>query len=113
VVLNMIGRSYFSLGDYQKALGYYHQALPLARTTSDYQTEAAALTFAGDAYRLTSENEKALDYLSQALQGWQRIQDRRGEVGALSIVGRVYFQMGATQLFQLHHGPCAEVTEKR
>jgi len=61
----------FSLGEYQKALEYHHQALPLARAASDIQAEAATLTYIGDAYRLTSENEKALDYLSQALQGWQ------------------------------------------
>jgi tetratricopeptide (TPR) repeat protein len=94
VVLNMIGRSYFSLGEYQKALEYHHQALPLARAASDHQAEAATLTYIGDGYRLTSENEKAVDYLSQAVHAWQMIQDRRGEVGALNILARVYHQMG-------------------
>jgi CHAT domain-containing protein/tetratricopeptide (TPR) repeat protein len=94
VVLNLIGRSYFSLGEYKKALDYHHQALPIARAASDLQAEAATLTFIGDGYRLTTENENALANLNQAIQGWQTIQDRRGEVDALNILGRVYFQMG-------------------
>jgi CHAT domain-containing protein/tetratricopeptide (TPR) repeat protein len=94
VVLNLIGRSYFALGEYQKALAYHQQALPVARAASDLQAEAGTLTYIGDGYRLTTENEKALEYLSQAIQGWQTIQDRRGEVGALNILARVYHQMG-------------------
>jgi CHAT domain-containing protein len=94
VVLNKIGRAYFSLGDYQKALDYHSQALPLVRAAADHQAEAATLTYIGDGYRLTTENEKALEYLSPAVQRWQDIQDRRGEVGALNILARVYHQMG-------------------
>lgn len=94
VVLNLIGRGHFSLGEYQKALDYHQQALTLARAASDQQAEAATLTYIGDGYRLTTENEKALEYLAQAIQGWQSIQDRRGEAGTLNIVARVYYQMG-------------------
>lgn len=93
-VLNMIGRSYFALGDYQKALNYHQKALPLARALSDHEAEAATLTHIGDAYRLMAEKEKALEYLSQAILGWQSIEDRRGEVRALNFIARVYFQMG-------------------
>jgi CHAT domain-containing protein len=93
-VLNKLGRSHFSLGEYQKALDYHQQALPVARAASDLQAEAATLTYIGDAFRLLAENEKALEYLSQAIQGWQSIQDRRGEVGALNFIARVYYQMG-------------------
>jgi CHAT domain-containing protein len=94
IVLNMIGRSSFSLGEYQKAIDYHLQALPLAQAAADHQAEAAILTSLGDAYRLASEHEKALEQLGQAIQGWQSLQDRRGEVGALNIIARVYFQMG-------------------
>jgi len=92
VILNLIGRSYFAQGEYQKALDYHQQALPVARASSDHQAEAATLTYIGDAYRLMNENEKALEYLSQAIQGWQSLQDRRGEVTALNLLARVYFQ---------------------
>ncbi len=94
VVLNLIGRSYFSLGEYKKALEYHQKALPVARASSDYQAEAATLTYIGDAYRLLAENQKALESLSQAIQAWQNIQDRHGEVGALNLIARVYFRMG-------------------
>jgi CHAT domain-containing protein/Tfp pilus assembly protein PilF len=92
--LNKIGRTYFSLSDYQKALDYYQQALMLARAAADFQTQAETLTNAGDAYRLTTENDTAMEYLSQALQVWQTIQDRRGEAKALDVLARVYLQMG-------------------
>ncbi|PYS71338.1 MAG: hypothetical protein DMF69_10710, partial [Acidobacteria bacterium] len=94
IVLNRIGRNFFSSGQYQKALDHHQQALQLARTASDHQTEATALTYIGDSYRLTTENEKAADTLIKAVQGWQSLQDRRGEWRALNILGRVYFQMG-------------------
>ena len=94
IVLNLIGRSYFSLGEFQKALDYHLRALPFARSASDVQTEAATLTNIGDAYRLLTQHEKALEYLSLALTGWQTLQDRRGEVGALNIIARVYFLKG-------------------
>jgi CHAT domain-containing protein len=94
VVLNLVGRCYFSLGEYRHALEYHQQALPLARGASDLQAEAATLTYLGDGYRLTTENENALANLNQAIQGWQTIQDRRGEADALNILARVYFQMG-------------------
>jgi len=94
IVLNLIGRSYFSLGEFQKALDYHLRALPFARSASDVQTEAATLTNIGDAYRLLTQHEKALEYLGLALTGWQTLQDRRGEVGALNVIARVYFLKG-------------------
>jgi CHAT domain-containing protein/tetratricopeptide (TPR) repeat protein len=94
IALNLIGRSYSSLGEYRKSLDYYHQALSIARAISDREAEAATLAYLGDGYRQTAENEKALEYLTQAVEGWQIVQDRRGEVGALNILARVYFQLG-------------------
>ena len=94
VVLNLIGRSYFSMGEFRTALDYHQQALPLARAASDHQAEAATLNYLGDGHRLINENEKALEYLSTAILGWQSIQDRRGETEALKITAGVYFQMG-------------------
>jgi tetratricopeptide (TPR) repeat protein len=35
IVLNLIGRSYYSLGEFQKALDYHLRALPFARSASD------------------------------------------------------------------------------
>jgi len=94
IALNLIGRSYFSLGEYQKAIHYHLRSLPFARSASDLQTEAATLTNIGDAYRLLNQHEKALEYLSLALTGWQTLEDRRGEVAALNVIARVYFLKG-------------------
>ncbi len=93
-VLNKIARSYYFLGEYQKAIDYHNQALPFTRTTGDQQAEASTLVDLGQAYRLKPEHDRALDYLNQALQVWQLIQDRRGEWETLSILGRVHYLRG-------------------
>lgn len=94
VVLNKIGKSHYSLGEYQKAIDNHSQALPFARAAGDQQAEASTLHDLGQTYRLIPENDKALDYLNQALQMWQVIQDRRGEWETLVSLGRHYSQMG-------------------
>ena len=94
IVLNRIGRAYFSLGEYPKAPDYHQQALPLARATGDQHEEGVTLTQLGDAYRLTSENDKALEYSNQAVQIWQLIEDRRGEFEASNVIARVYYTIG-------------------
>jgi CHAT domain-containing protein len=81
VVLNAIGRTQFSLGDYPKAIESQEQALPLARAAGDQHEEATILNSLGQAHTLNSENRKSLSYLL-------------GEVETLNVLGRVYSVIG-------------------
>ena len=48
--LNNIGMVYDSLGEKQKALDYYNQALPIERAVGDRAGEAATLSNIGSVY---------------------------------------------------------------
>ena len=65
--LHNIGWAYDSLGEKQKALDYYNQALPIARAVGDRSLEATTLRNIGWAYDSLGEKQKALDYYNQAL----------------------------------------------
>jgi hypothetical protein len=66
--LYKIGVYYYALGERQKALDYYNQALPLLQVAGDCAGEAQTLTDIGDIYLDLGEKQKALDYHNQALQ---------------------------------------------
>jgi tetratricopeptide (TPR) repeat protein len=55
------------LGDRQRALEYYGQALPIAREVGDRAGEAAALNNIGLAYDGLGERRRALEFYGQAL----------------------------------------------
>ena len=58
---------YDSLGEKQKALDYYSQALLIERAVGDRSGEARTLHNIGFVYDSLGEKQKALDYYSQAL----------------------------------------------
>ena len=58
---------YDALGEKQKALDYYEQALPLYRQVGDRGGEATTLNNIGMVYSALGEKQKALDYYEQAL----------------------------------------------
>jgi tetratricopeptide (TPR) repeat protein len=76
--LNNIGKVYFDLGEKQKALEYFTQALALRRVVGDRAGEATTLNNIGKVYSDLGEKQKALEYYTQALastisyytQGW-------------------------------------------
>ena len=68
---------YAALGEKQKALEYYNQALPLVRAVGDRAGEAETL----EQHRVRStthlgEKQKALDYYNQALPLLRAVGDR-------------------------------------
>ncbi|CCH93607.1 Genome sequencing data, contig C274 [Microcystis aeruginosa PCC 9432] len=104
LVLTSLGRIYDDLGEKQKALDYYQQALPLWRavgaaegTQSARAGEAATLNNIGFVYADLGEKQKALDYYQQALPLWRAVGDRSGEAATLNNIGLVYFALGEKQ----------------
>ncbi|MGB9103844.1 MAG: tetratricopeptide repeat protein, partial [Terriglobales bacterium] len=82
--LNSIGLVYSSLGQHQKALEYFQQALPIERAVSDRGGEAMALNNIGAVYWWLGERQKALEYYQQALPVERALGDREGEAVILS-----------------------------
>jgi CHAT domain-containing protein/uncharacterized protein HemY len=95
--LNNIGRVYSALGEKQKALDFYNQALPIRRAVGDRGGEATTLNNIGAVYDALGEKQKALDYYNQALPIRRAVGDRGGEATTLNNIGRVYDALGEKQ----------------
>ena len=66
--LGNLGLAYSDLGEYQKAIEYYEQALEIAREIGDKQGEGNALCNLGVAYDFLGEYQKAIKYHTQYLE---------------------------------------------
>ena len=102
--LNNIGLVYSALGEKQKALDYYNQALPIRRAVGDSGGEATTLSNIGVVYSALGAKQKALDFYNQALPIYRAVGDsealrrnRGGEATTLNNIGRVYSALGAKQ----------------
>jgi CHAT domain-containing protein/Flp pilus assembly protein TadD len=95
--LNNIGLVYDDLGEKQKALDYYNQALPLYRAVGNRGGEAKTLNNIGTVYNALGEKQKALDYYNQALPLYRAVGNRGGEAKTLNNIGTVYDALGEKQ----------------
>jgi tetratricopeptide (TPR) repeat protein/CHAT domain-containing protein len=89
--------SYNDVGERQKALDYYNQALPLLRVAGDRAGEAMTLTGIGGIYLDLGEKQKALDYYNQALPQLRAMGNRTDEAFTLRNIGNVYSDLGQKQ----------------
>jgi tetratricopeptide (TPR) repeat protein len=94
VTLSNIGAVYSDLGEKQKALDYFQQALTLRRAVEDRNGEAVTLSNIGAVYSDLGEKQKALDYFQQALPLSRVVGDRSQEATTLSNIGLIYRDQG-------------------
>ena len=92
--LNNIGYVHESLGDKQKALEYFDQALPILRLVGDRRVEAVTLNNMGLVYESLGERQKALEYFNRSLPLRRAVGDRQGEAITLSDIGFSYASSG-------------------
>ncbi len=92
-----MSRIYSFLGQKQKALEHYQQALTLARATGSQAREATTLHNLGNLYHSLGEMEKSLDFYQQSLALARALGDRRREALTLNSVGTVYDDLGEKQ----------------
>jgi CHAT domain-containing protein len=88
--LYSLGFAYGRLHDYQKALAYYEQALPLYRALGNRQQEAQTLNNIGTIHAQRSEYRKAITHFQQAQEIWQAQQSALSVINALTNLGVAY-----------------------
>jgi CHAT domain-containing protein/tetratricopeptide (TPR) repeat protein len=97
LTLLALGRIKDDLGEKQKALDYYNQALPLYRAVGDKSGEAVILSNIGSAYSALGEKQKALDHFNQALPLCRVVGNRSSEAATLNNIGSIYSDLGEKQ----------------
>jgi len=89
-----VGDLYSDMGDKQKALEYYQQALLMRRQVGDHAGEAATLNNIGLIYDALGQKQKALVCYQQALETYLQMRYLLGEAITLWNIGDLYFQAG-------------------
>jgi tetratricopeptide (TPR) repeat protein len=75
VSLGNVGLAYADLGEVEKAIGFYEEALVIDREIGDRRGEGADLANLGVAYASLGEREKALALLEHSLAIGRAIKD--------------------------------------
>ncbi len=95
--LSALGRIHNSLGDKEKALGFYTQSLTLWRTLEDPASEAKTLNNIAAIYFDLGEKRKALEFLAQSLPLSRTVDNPSGAATILNNIGTLYSELGEKQ----------------
>ena len=96
-ILGNLGNTYSALGQVERAIEYYEQALAISQEIGDRCNEGTWLGNLGNAYYVLGQVERAIKYYEQALTISQEIDDRRGEGADLGNLGNAYFALGQVE----------------
>ncbi len=88
---------HWSLGDMQKALEKFNEALPIFRAAADRSGEAVMLNNIGEVYDSLGEMQKALEKFNEALPIKRAMGERNEEAVTLNNIGMAYWKLGETQ----------------
>jgi tetratricopeptide (TPR) repeat protein len=94
VTANALGNSYSTMGQTERAIEHYQQALAMARETRDRSCEGSALGNLGASYAALGRTERAIELTQQALAIAREMGDRRSEGSALGNLGSIYRRLG-------------------
>ena len=103
---------YRGLGELQRALEYFGQALPIAREVGDRAGEAVTLNNIGGVYHGLGEPRRALEYYGQALPIAREVGDRAGEAVTLSNIGGVYHGLGEPRRALEYYGQALPIARE-
>jgi tetratricopeptide (TPR) repeat protein len=79
-----------SLSQYDKAISFSQQALPIFQQVKDRNGEANALMNLGSVYLSLSQSDRAIGYYQQALPILLQVKDRDSEAKTLNNLGIAY-----------------------
>ncbi len=91
-----LGSSYLVLGQTERAVEHYQQALAIAREAGIRRNEGALLDKLGSIYRLMGQPERAVEHSQQALAIARETGDRNAEGLCLGSLGNSYLALGQT-----------------
>jgi CHAT domain-containing protein/tetratricopeptide (TPR) repeat protein len=95
--LNNIGGLNFILGETQKAIDYYNQAVTIKLEVGDRLAAGRTLSNIGSIHTRMGEVQKALDAFDQSLSLIRAVGDSRTEAGILNNIGNLYFDQSEWQ----------------
>ena len=90
---NKIGRTYFLVSNYEKAIEYLNSAMMLAEKYDDSKNLAQILNNIGIIYQKTGNYDKSIEYLEQALNFKKEFKDSVGIANAYNNLGNVYYNL--------------------
>lgn len=88
--LNLIGVVYRNIGNYDKAIGYYKNALHFAEESNDSSQIAYSYNNIGGIYRLVGNYPLTLEYVLKALKIFESMNDKEGMAFCTINIGLVY-----------------------
>jgi tetratricopeptide (TPR) repeat protein len=94
ILLNDIGRMHNTLGQREKALEFYNQALPIMYEVGDRTGIATTLSNIGTMHDNLGRREKALAFYNQALPIEEEVGGRGGTATTLNNIGMVHNELG-------------------
>ena len=95
--LNEMGFLHSRLGEREKALGYYQQALALFHTFNKHRDVTLSLNNVGSMFSLLGNPQKALEHLEEALSRARAQGNPHMEASALNNIREVYNRTGEFQ----------------
>jgi tetratricopeptide (TPR) repeat protein len=96
-ILGNLGNAYADLGQVERAIEHYEQALVIRREIGDRRGEGADLGNLGNAYCNLGQMERAIEYYQQALDIVREIGDRGSEGLWLGNLGITYRDLGQVE----------------
>jgi tetratricopeptide (TPR) repeat protein len=87
IQLGSLGRAWYALGDFLKAIEYHEQQLQIAWELLDRRAEGRAMGSLGLAYHALREFKRSINFYNRQLKIAREIGDRQGEGIALNNLG--------------------------
>jgi len=91
---NLLGTSYYLLGDYEKALKNFEESLELYKWENNLEGEGTTLNNISQIYYSRGDYDTALEYLNKSLKIRQEIGDKSGEGKTLNNISQIYYSHG-------------------
>lgn len=85
-----LGKSYYGIGDYKKALSFYEKALKRAEKLNDKQGVADSLRHIGTIHIMNGDDSQALDCQKRSLRIYEELGNKAGVGASYHCLGLVY-----------------------
>jgi tetratricopeptide (TPR) repeat protein len=95
--LNLLGTTYYNIGDHVEGIKFYQQALTLSQSLGDIWRQAIAYSCLGDDH---SDLQRSFDYYDKAVKLFGEAGDRRSQAEFLSFIGLYRALNGDVELAQ-------------